>query len=58
MPGVSAHEGEVCRMSGTGGHAVMELLRQGVPLTLLMDLADPAGPRSREILESEIRSAN
>jgi hypothetical protein len=32
---------------------MMELLRQGVPLSLLVDLADPAGPRSREILEAE-----
>ena len=29
---------------------VMELLRQGVPLTLLLDLADPRGPRSLELL--------
>ncbi len=28
---------------------VMELLRQGVPLTLLLDLADPDGPRSDEL---------
>ena len=40
-------------MATTGGFAVMELLRQGVPLTLLCDLADPAGPASREILEVE-----
>jgi hypothetical protein len=29
---------------------VMELLRQGIPLTLLLDLADPCGPRSEELL--------
>lgn len=40
-------------MAVNGGAAVMELLRQGVPLTLLCDLADPTGPRSREILEVE-----
>lgn len=28
---------------------VMELLRQGVPLTLLMDLVDPYGPHSDEL---------
>jgi len=28
---------------------VMELLRQGVPLTLLMDLVDPYGPHSSEL---------
>jgi len=32
---------------------VMELLRLHVPLTLLLDLADPAGPRSRELLDDE-----
>jgi hypothetical protein len=31
------------------GTDVMELLRQGVPLTLLLDLADPYGPRSDEL---------
>jgi hypothetical protein len=31
------------------GSDVMELLRQGVPLTLLLDLADPSGPRSDEL---------
>lgn len=34
-------------------HPVMALLGQGVPLSLLLDLADPAGPPSREILEQE-----
>lgn len=29
------------------------LLRAGVPLSLLMDLADPAGPRSAELLLTE-----
>jgi hypothetical protein len=28
---------------------VMEMLAQGVPLTLLMDLVDPWGPRSDEL---------
>jgi hypothetical protein len=32
---------------------VMELLRKGIPLTLLLDLADPCGPRSEEILHLE-----
>ena len=32
---------------------VMELLRLHVPLSLLMDLADPQGPRSRELLDDE-----
>jgi hypothetical protein len=29
------------------------LLEAGVPLTLLIDLSDPAGPRSRDVYESE-----
>ena len=40
---------------------VMELLRLHVPLTLLVDLADVEGPRSRELLDDErflgVRSA-
>jgi hypothetical protein len=32
---------------------VMALLRDGVPITLLLDLVDPAGPRSHEINEVE-----
>ena len=33
---------------------VMALLRDRVPLTLLMDLLDPAGPPSRDILLAEL----
>jgi hypothetical protein len=32
---------------------VMTWLARGVPLALLADLADPAGPNSREILTAE-----
>ena len=32
---------------------VMDLLRQGIPLTLLLDLADPFGPHSDELLVHE-----
>lgn len=32
---------------------VMTLLERGIPLTLLMDLLDPFGPPSEEILRSE-----
>jgi len=35
------------------GFDVMEMLRLGIPLTLLLDLADPFGPRSEEIYHSE-----
>ena len=33
--------------------AMMELLRAHVPLSLLVDLAYPEGPHSREILAAE-----
>ena len=32
---------------------VLGLLAAGIPLTLLIDLASPAGPDSRSILEAE-----
>jgi hypothetical protein len=32
----------------------MAALSRGVPLTLLMDLADPAGPDSRTVLSTEV----
>jgi hypothetical protein len=31
----------------------MRLLRAGVPLSLLLDLADPQGPDTRAIMEAE-----
>lgn len=37
----------------TGATEVMELLRAGVPITLLLDLADPYGPRSYELYDVE-----
>ena len=36
-----------------GDKMVMDLLQEHVPLSLLVDLSDPEGPHSREILESE-----
>ncbi|MGN6245476.1 MAG: hypothetical protein ACTHQ3_17640 [Motilibacteraceae bacterium] len=36
---------------------VLALLARGVPLSLLCDLADPAGPRSREVLDAEREGA-
>ena len=35
-------------------HAVMTAIHNGVPITLICDLADPAGPRSAEILAWEL----
>jgi hypothetical protein len=36
---------------------VMDLLRLGIPLTLLLDLVDPLGPHSDEILAVETPAA-
>ena len=35
------------------GSDVMEMLRLGIPLTLLLDLADPTGPHSAELYAYE-----
>ena len=35
----------------------MRLLRAGVPLSLLLDLADPDGPDTRAIMAAERRDA-
>jgi hypothetical protein len=35
----------------------MRLLRAGVPLSLLLDLADPQGPDTRAIMDAERRDA-
>ncbi len=35
-------------------HAVMTAIRNGVPITLICDLADPGGPGSMEILAWEL----
>ena len=37
----------------TGTSAVFQWLRAGVPLSLLVDLASPQGPDSREIARRE-----
>jgi len=34
-------------------HPVMTALARGIPVTLLMDLLDPAGPDSRTVLATE-----
>ncbi len=40
-----------------GESTVFAWLRAGVPLSLLVDLASPAGPDSREIARTEERLA-
>lgn len=37
-----------------GTQAVMDLLRSGVSLSLLLDLAEPSGPRSAELYVAEL----
>ena len=34
-------------------HVLMEVIGQGIPITLLVDLVDPNGPRSGEMFERE-----
>lgn len=41
------------RDSTEGGSPVLVLLANGIPITLLMDLADPAGPQSADLLAHE-----
>jgi hypothetical protein len=38
-------------------HPAMQLLRAGIPLSLLLDLANPEGPDTRGIMEAERRDA-
>ena len=35
-------------------HRASALLEAGIPLSLLIDLSDPAGPRSQEVYASEL----
>jgi len=37
-------------------HPGMRWLRAGIPMSLLLDLADPAGPDTRGIMEEERRA--
>lgn len=53
-------ESAVAAAVGASAHAeaaatveIMDLLHEHVPLTLLADLTDPAGPASPDILEEE-----
>ena len=41
-----------------GASGPMTLLKQGIPLTLLLDLLSPLGPASQAILEAERTSPN
>jgi hypothetical protein len=37
-------------------HPAMRLLRAGIPLSLLLDLADPSGPDTWAIMQAERRA--
>ncbi len=39
--------------SATHAHPLMSALGRGLPITLLIDLIDPNGPRSAEMFERE-----
>ena len=39
-------------------HPLMSAMRRGIPITLLIDLVDPHGPRSREMFEREGKMAD
>jgi hypothetical protein len=39
-------------------HALMKAMRRGLPITLLVDLVDPNGPRSHEMFEREGKRAD
>ena len=39
-------------------HPLMTAMRRGLPITLLVDLIDPSGPRSHEMFEREGKTAD
>jgi hypothetical protein len=39
-------------------HPLMKAMRRGLPITLLIDLIDPNGPRSHEMFEREGKRAD
>ncbi len=39
-------------------HPLMKAMRHGLPITLLVDLIDPNGPRSHEMFEREGKRAD
>jgi hypothetical protein len=53
---MNAHQ--VIRLPEPPEHPLMTALGRGLPITLLIDLIDPAGPRSQEMFEREGMSAD
>jgi hypothetical protein len=44
--------------AGRFEHPLMKAMRRGLPITLLVDLLDPNGPRSHEMFEREGKRAD
>jgi hypothetical protein len=53
---MNAHQ--VIRLPDQPEHPLMTALVSGLPITLLIDLLDPSGPRSQEMFEREGMSAD
>ena len=53
---MNAHQ--VIRLPDQPLHPLMTAMGRGLPITLLIDLIDPAGPRSQEMFEREGISAD
>jgi hypothetical protein len=56
---MNAHESiRLPEASNRPEHPLMSAMRRGVPITLLIDLVDPNGPRSQEMFEREGKRAD
>jgi hypothetical protein len=53
---MNAHES--IRLPAQPGHPLMTAMGRGLPITLLIDLLDPSGPRSHELFEREGKRAD
>ena len=56
---MNAHESIRLPEAARGSeHPLMKAMRRGLPITLLVDLIDPNGPRSHEMFEREGKRAD
>ena len=46
------------RLPAETEHPLMTAMSRGLPITLLIDLLDPSGPRSHEMYEREAKRAD
>jgi hypothetical protein len=53
---MNAHES--IRLPAPAEHPLMTAMGRGLPVTLLVDLLDPSGPRSHEMYEREGKRAD